>query len=459
MGEQPPPQPPNRQGTKGTSQQRGHDASGPMADAEMTETSGPQESADPLPAATTCSVPQQREPSTDYMPGGHPDTISRHPSPTSATLNQDRVTMPPPPPRPPQQRGMGFFDDAELRALYGIHASTPLSELVAALREHLRDVNPNRLFAVVPLPHAATTEIFVRHLQALVTPGAQVSDELVDAWIWLFNTHKPTQGGVWVPHLGWVHTLIAPPTDPRPAPSTRGRERAAPSPRPETLGIPRHEGLAAWESGDARNRGRNPTSLAARYPETSRAAPQPRKPNPSIIAMSVLEDGHYYQVRIMPQLQESHWSLEAVNSMLPATTALPDSPTPLLSDQPPDPLTAIVSGTAGTWHPGHALYCLCRWARRRWPHTRVWSATWRFYLDGRQQLEAIPEWTAEAPTAPNLCPLFAIHQIWGLVLGDQLQPTIRTGTEAQAAHAALVHEIISALRSALVRRVGNPPGP
>ena len=118
-----------------------------------------------------------------------------------------------------------------------------------------------------------------------------------------------------------------------------------------------------------------------------------------------------------------------------------------------------MSGTAGTWHPGHALYCLWRQAQRRWPHTRVWSATWRFYLDGRQQLEAIQERTAETPTAPNLCPVFMIHQIWALALGEQLQPAIRSETEAQAAHAAIVHEILSALRSALVQRVGNPPGP
>ena len=43
-----------------------------------------------------------------------------------------------------------------------------------------------------------------------------------------------------------------------------------------------------------------------------------------------------------------HWSLEAVDSMLPATPALPDSPTPLFNGEPPDPLTAIVSGTVGT---------------------------------------------------------------------------------------------------------------
>ena len=208
--------------------------------------------------------------------------------------------MPPPPPRPPQQGGMGPFDDAELRALYGIHASTPSSELVAALREHLRDVDLNRLFAVVPLPHAATSRIFVRQLQALVSPGAQVSVDLVEARIWWFNTHQPAQGGVWVPHLAWVHTLIAPPTDPRPAPSTGGRQRVAPSPSPETLCIPPYEALAAWESGTARSRGHNLTSLAARYLETARAAPPPRERDPDAIAMIVLENGHYYQVWIIP---------------------------------------------------------------------------------------------------------------------------------------------------------------
>ena len=79
--------------------------------------------------------------------------------------------MPPPPPRPPDWRNKGPFDNAELRALYGIHATAPSSELVAALLEHLQDVEPSRLFAVVPRPHTPTTEISVRQLQALVTPG------------------------------------------------------------------------------------------------------------------------------------------------------------------------------------------------------------------------------------------------------------------------------------------------
>ena len=208
---------------------------------------------------------------------------------------------------------------------------------MAALREHLHDVNPNGLFAVVPLPHAATTNLFVRQLQGLVTPETQISDDLVEAWIWWFNTHQPAQKGVWVSNLGWVHTLIAPPTDPRPAPSTGGRERAAPLPRPETLRIPPHEGLAAWESGAARDRKRNLTPLAAQYQETARAAPPPRKRDPSTIAMIVFENDHYYQVRIIPHPQDSHRSLEGGDSMLSATTALPDSPTSLLNDQPPAP--------------------------------------------------------------------------------------------------------------------------
>ena len=96
----------------------------------MTETSDPQESDDPLPAAVTCSMLQQREPFTEYVPGGHPGTTPGHPSLTGATPDQDRETMPPQPPRPPQRGSTGPFDDAALRALYGIQATTPSSELV-----------------------------------------------------------------------------------------------------------------------------------------------------------------------------------------------------------------------------------------------------------------------------------------------------------------------------------------
>ena len=86
---------------------------------------------------------------------------------------------------------------------------------------------------------------------------------------------------------------------------------------------------------------------------------------------------------------------------------------------------------------------------------------WRLHLDGRQQLEAVlqRERTAETPRATNLCPVFAIHQIRAPEMGEQLQLASRTETEAQSAHGALVQEILSALRSALVRCVGKPPGP
>ena len=179
------------------------------------------------------------------------------------------------------------------------------------------------------------------------------------------------------------------------------------------------------------------------------------------ISMIVLESSHYYQVRITPHPQECHRNLEAVDSMLLARAALPDSPTPLPQNEPPDLLRAIVSGEAGTWHSGHALYCLWRWTQPRWSHTRNWTVRWRFHLDGRQQVEAIPkhERTTETPATANLCPVLATQQIRALAMGGQLLPAIRTETEAEAAHAALVHEILSASRSALVRRMGNPPGP
>ena len=145
----------------------------------MTETCGPQKSGDSPPSAASCSMRQQREPSTGNVPEG---TGPRHPSLTGTTLDQDRETMPRPTFRPQQRRNTDTFDEPELRAVYRIHANAPSSGLVAALPEHLQDVNPSRLFAVVPLPHAATTDNFVRQLQALATPGTQIPDDLFDAF-------------------------------------------------------------------------------------------------------------------------------------------------------------------------------------------------------------------------------------------------------------------------------------
>ena len=82
-------------------------------------------------------------------------------------------------------------------------------------------------------------------------------DDLVNAWMWWFHFNQSDQGGAWVPHLGWAHTLVAPPTEPRPAPSTGGRERAAPQPRANALNVPPYNGLADWDSRTAPDRGRN----------------------------------------------------------------------------------------------------------------------------------------------------------------------------------------------------------
>ena len=116
-----------------------------------------------------------------------------------------------------------------------------------------------------------------------------------------------------------------------------------------------------------------------------------------------------------------------------------------------------MSGRAGTWHPGHALYCLCRWARRRWQHTKESSATWRFDLDGWKQAEIIPT-LAGRPATDNLFPVFVIHPIRPLGAG-QSSAAIHTGEEARAAHTALASEIFAALRTTLVRHLSNPAMP
>ena len=107
--------------------------------------------------------------------------------------------------------------------------------------------------------------------------------------------------------------------------------------------------------------------MVERYTHTAalRAhAGPPGRSTSSTIAMVVLDNGQYYQVRITPRPLARHLDLEAFDSMLRSDVALPDGPTPLPPDQSPDPLTTIVSGRAGSWHPGHALYFLWRLAQR-----------------------------------------------------------------------------------------------
>ena len=162
-----------------------------------------------------------------------------------------------------------------------------------------------------------------------------------------------------------VRTGFTPPTEPRAAPNPGARTRDAPQLNADALNIPPHRGLAYWESRTAREREQNLRMMTEHYGQTAgpgaHAEPWPRDA-PSTVAMVVLESKHYYQVRITPRPLDNHWGFRAADSMLPRDVGLPDDPTPLLPGQPPDLLTAIVSGAAGTWHQGHALYCLWLWA-------------------------------------------------------------------------------------------------
>ena len=94
-------------------------------------------------------------------------------------------------------------------------------------------------------------------------------------------------------------------------------------------------------------------------------------------------------MKITPRPDERRWDIDVVDSMLYRNAFLPDGPGGLPLDDTPDPLRAIVSGITGSWHWGPALYCLWQWASQHSPHTRQWSAEWRFSLDGEQQGEAI----------------------------------------------------------------------
>ena len=90
----------------------------------------------------------------------------------------------------------------------------------------------------------------------------------------------------------------------------------------------------------------------------------PNRDTPSTPLLIMLKPDHYYHVRITAQPEEQCRDLDAVDSMIPRATHLPAEQTTLSPDQP-EPLTTIVSGQASTWHPGHTLSCLWRWAQQR----------------------------------------------------------------------------------------------
>ena len=69
---------------------------------------------------------------------------------------------------------------------------------------------------------------------------------------------------------------------------------------------------------------------------------------------------------------------------------------------------------------------------------------------GRAKGPAKHTWPTAGLMTTEVLSSTGIRQIRALALGEQLQPANRTQTEAGAAHAALVHEILRVLRSALV---------
>ena len=219
---------------------------------------------------------------------------------------------------------------------------------------HFQGVSCDRRFTAALLSHGATN-ICVQQLQALLTLRQCTPDDIIDVWIWWFNYHQPDRGRVWVPHLDWAHMLITPPTEPRPAPNPGGRTRAAPQLSADALNIPPHGGLAYCESRTPRERAQNLRTMTERYAQKAGPgahADRPPRDTPSTVAMVVLESGHYYQVSITPQPLETHWDLEAAESMLPRDVHLPEGPTPLLLDQSPDLLTAIVYWLSRHMAPG-----------------------------------------------------------------------------------------------------------
>ena len=213
----------------------------------------------------------------------------------------------------------------------------------------------------------------------------------------------------------------------------------------DRLNIPPYTNLESWESTTA-------PDMVDGYGQGAEAAHAlpPSRGTPSPVLLIMLAAGHYYHVRVTPRPEDGRWDLEAVESMIPVTAPLPDAPSTLNPDQPPDPLAAVTSGQAGSWHSGHAFYCLWQWARRWWPDTRPWTAAWRFHRDGLQQAEAAPpQGVEDPPTTGNLCAIFAVHQI--RAHSGRADPSLRTETAARAAYTALVHKIFDALRSAQIR--------
>ena len=177
------------------------------------------------------SAPRGMTPSATQATPQHDDAEGTLPSNTAAA--RDKEAMPPPPSRTPQPGDTGPLTQAELQEIYNVIQNAEPQTLVSDLKRHFQGLHPDRRFTVAPLPQGATP-IYVRQLRILLNPGESIPDDLINTWMWWFNLQQPAKGRMWVPQLGWAHTLVAPPANPCPAPAAGGRDRAATQPRVNT---------------------------------------------------------------------------------------------------------------------------------------------------------------------------------------------------------------------------------
>ena len=87
--------------------------------------------------------------------------------------------MPPPHHSPPQLWDTGPLNREELREMYDVYQNTPLHSVADTLWRHLPGLDPNRRFAVAPLPHGAAN-VYMRHLQTIPGPRERVPHNLID---------------------------------------------------------------------------------------------------------------------------------------------------------------------------------------------------------------------------------------------------------------------------------------
>ena len=140
---------------------------------------------------------------------------------------------------------------------------------------------------------------------------------------------------MWVPKLALAHTLLAL-TAPPPRTIARSQSQrcaAAEGGQPQHPTVHQSEivGRLHGPAKGAESQGPGVRTCAG---GRRRHAFRPNRDTPSTVLLIMLEAGHYYHVRISPQRADRRWDLEAIDSMIPVATSLPDGPTTLIPGHP-----------------------------------------------------------------------------------------------------------------------------